>query len=154
MILQSSGPASAPTDLSVVCDPPSAVVSFKSPVYGGECVDHYIVTAVSEGEEKTVSCNTTRGDPGHNCSISLNGSANDYNFTVYAVTRVNDSFIFNGLFATDCCRSLGLFPLLMHIPNAGLEFPESVAVEEILCGLKYLLKTSWEVYNHFTYHLT
>ena len=47
-------PASPPTGLSVVWDPPSAVVSFQSPVYGGECVDHYVVTAVSE--ERSVSC--------------------------------------------------------------------------------------------------
>ena len=82
------------------------MVSFQSPVYGGECVDHYIVTATSEEEERNVSCDATRDEAGHNCSISLDGSANDYDFTVYAVTHVNDSFVFNGSIATDCCESL------------------------------------------------
>ena len=69
-------------------------------------MDHYIVTATSEEEERNISCDATRDEAGHNCSISLDGNANDYNFTVYAVTHVNDSFIFNGSITTDCCESL------------------------------------------------
>ena len=33
--------------LSLVCDSSSVVVSFQPPVYGAECVDYYIVTAIS-----------------------------------------------------------------------------------------------------------
>ena len=99
-----SGAASAPTALSVVWDPPSAVVSFQSPVYGGECVDYYVVTAVSEEEERNVSCNTTSVE--HECRLSLDGTANDYKFTVHAVTVVNDSFLFIGENNSDCCKFL------------------------------------------------
>ena len=97
-----SGPASAPTDLSVVCDSSSAAVSFQSPVYGGECVDYYVVTAVSEEEERNVSCNTTSGE--HECTLSLDGTPNDYKFTVHSVTVVNDSFLFTGENTSDCCK--------------------------------------------------
>ena len=99
-----SGPASAPTALSVVWDPPSAVVSFQSPVYGGECVDHYVVTAVNEEEERNVLCTAISDGLKHNCSI--NGDVNDYIFTAHAVTPVNDSFIYNGNIATKCCMFL------------------------------------------------
>ena len=34
--------------MSVVYNSSSAEVSFKPPVYGSECVDHYVVSAVSE----------------------------------------------------------------------------------------------------------
>ena len=100
------GPASPPTALSLECDSSSVELSFQSPVYGGECVEYYVVTAVSEEEERNVSCNATSGEDSHSCSISLQGNANDYNFTVHAVTRVNDSFVFIGNSTTDCCESL------------------------------------------------
>ncbi|CAI8047791.1 hypothetical protein GBAR_LOCUS26447, partial [Geodia barretti] len=112
-----AGPASPPTSLSVVCDFSSAVVSFQSPVYGGECVDYYVVTAVSG--ERNVSCNVTSYGSEINCSIYLgDGNVNDYNFTVHGVTRVNDSFIYNGHIATDCC----------------LPIPENVRAVEEECG--------------------
>ena len=62
-------------------------------------MDYYVVTAVSE--ERNVLCNATSNGHGHSCSVSLGSNANDYNFTVYGVTRVNDSYIYNGS-ATDC----------------------------------------------------
>ena len=102
IIIVRKGPASPPTSLSVVCNSSSAVVSFQSPVYGGECVDYYVVTAVSE--ERNVLCNVTSASE-RNCSIDLgDGNVNDFNFTVHGVTRVNDSFIYNGSIATDCCK--------------------------------------------------
>ena len=96
------GPASAPTALSVVWDPPSAVVSFQSPVYGGECVDYYVVTAVSEEEERNVSCTAVSDELQHNCIID--GDVNDYYFMAYAVTFFNDSFFYNGSIAIDCSK--------------------------------------------------
>ena len=69
-------------------------------------MEYYVVTAVSEEEERTVSCNYTSGEDSHSCSISLQGNANDYNFSVRAVTCVNDSFIFIGNSTTDCCEPL------------------------------------------------
>ncbi|CAI8053492.1 hypothetical protein GBAR_LOCUS29246 [Geodia barretti] len=112
-----TGPASPPTSLSVVWDPPSAVVSFQSPVYGGECVDYYVVTAVSE--ERMEFCKVTSDASERNCSIDLgDGNVNDFNFTVHGVTRVNDSFVYNGDIATDC----------------RLPFPESVTAVEEECG--------------------
>ena len=101
------GAASSPTHLSVVWDPPSAVVSFQSPVYGGECVDYYVVTAVSEEEEKNVSCDAIHYELKHSCTI-FDGSAkiNDYSFTIYGVTRVNSSFIYTGDSITDSCKVL------------------------------------------------
>ena len=67
-------------------------------------MDYYVVTAVSEEEEKNVSCNATGSGALQNCKISLKGVANDYNFTAYSVTGVNDSFSYNGSIATDCCK--------------------------------------------------
>ena len=68
-------------------------------------MDYYVVTAVSG--ERNVSCNVTSDASERNCSIDLgDGNVNDYNFTVHAVTRVNDSFIYNGDIATDCCKRL------------------------------------------------
>ena len=66
-------------------------------------MEYYVVTAVSEEEERNVSCNATSGEDSHTCSISLQGNAN---FTVHAVTRVNDSFVFIGNSTTDCCEPL------------------------------------------------
>ena len=88
----------------MVCDSSSAVVSFQSPVYGGECVDYYVVTAVSEEEEKNVLCTTTSGE--RECRLPLDGTANDYKFTVHAVTVVNDSFLFIGENTSDCCKHI------------------------------------------------
>ena len=94
------GPASAPTALSVVWDPPSAVVSFQSPVYGGECVDYYVVTAVSEEENATCE---PAGDLKFNCNLS-DRNVNDFNFTVYSVTRGVDGVLQNGQSSTDCSK--------------------------------------------------
>ena len=69
-------------------------------------MDYYIVTAVSEEEERNVSCDAISYELKHSCSISLNGSANDYNFTIYGVTRVNSSFIYAGDIITDCHKFL------------------------------------------------
>ena len=88
------GAASSPTGLSVVCESSSAVVSFQSPVYGGECVECYVATAVSE--ERNVSCNVSSGEDSLNCSFSLEGNANNYLFSVYGVTRVNESYVLLG----------------------------------------------------------
>ena len=105
IIIVRKGPASPPTSLSVVWDPPSAVVSFQSPVYGGECVDYYVVTAISE--ERNISCIVTSNSSENNCSIQLgDGNVNEYTFTVHAVTHVNDSFVYNRDVATDCCKHL------------------------------------------------
>ena len=65
-------------------------------------MDYYVVTAVSEEEERNVSCNATSGE--HECTLSLDGTANDYKFTVHAVTVVNDSFVFIGENTSDCCK--------------------------------------------------
>ncbi|CAI8044963.1 hypothetical protein GBAR_LOCUS24887, partial [Geodia barretti] len=112
-----TGPASPPTSLSVVWDSPSAVVSFQSPLYGGECVDYYVVTAASE--ERNVLCNVTSDGTERNCSIYLGGgNVNHFNFTVHGVTRVNDSFVYNGHIATDY----------------RLPFPENVRSVEEECG--------------------
>ena len=47
-----------------------------SPVYGGECVEYYVATAVSE--ERNVSCNVRSGEDSLYCSFSLEGNASDY----------------------------------------------------------------------------
>ena len=97
-----TGPASSPTNLSMVWDSSSAVVSFQPPVYGGECVDHYMVSAVSE--ERTVSCTTTSNELVHSCDIPKDSDINDYNFTVYSVTKGISGGTYNGSIATDCCE--------------------------------------------------
>ena len=84
-IIASTGSASAPNELSVVCDSSSAVVSFHPPVYGGECVDYYVVTAVSE--DRNVMCLATSEQFTYNCSIPQGLNVNDYNFTAYSVTK-------------------------------------------------------------------
>ena len=88
-----------------MCDSSSsAVVGFQSPVYGGECVDHYVVTAVSE--ERNVSCNVNNSyGREYSCNISVDGNVNDYRFTVYSVTLVNDSFYYEGDNVSDCCKT-------------------------------------------------
>ena len=98
-----TGPASSPTNLSVVCDSSSAVVSFQPPVYGSECVDHYVVSAVSE-ERNVVRCDATSNDDLiYNCTLP-DSNVNDYNFTVYSVTNGIDGTTYNGSIATDCCE--------------------------------------------------
>ena len=69
-------------------------------------MDHYVVTAVSD--ERNVSCNITSYSREHSCSVSLDGNVNDYNFTMYGVTPVNDSFSYTGSISTDCRKQLSL----------------------------------------------
>ena len=95
------GPESPSTSLSVVCDSSSAEVSFQPPVYGSECVDHYVVSTVSE--ERNVGCNATSNDLIYNCTLP-DSNVNDYNFTVYSVTNGIDGTTYNGSIATDCCE--------------------------------------------------
>ena len=64
-------------------------------------MDYYVVTAVSEEEERNIPCTAIGEGLQHNCSID--GDVNDYNFTAYAVTPVNHSFIYIGSTANDCC---------------------------------------------------
>ena len=100
------GPASAPTDLSVMCDSSSAVVSFQPPVHGGECVDYYVVTAVSE---RNIECHATRlSEPLiYSCSLPQENDVNEYNFTIHAVIRgINYSHLYNGSVASDCCKAI------------------------------------------------
>ena len=139
-----SGPASPPTGLSVECDSSSAVVSFQSPVYGGECVDHYVVTAVSEEEERNVSCSyTTSDEQVYNCRISLHGNTSDYSFTVYGVTQVNSSFSYNGSKATSCCKFfLSLTSANFSYLITGVLFPNNISVTEGECGH---INIFWEV---------
>ena len=84
--------------MSVVCDSSSAEVSFQPPVYGSECVDHYVMSAVSE--ERNVRYDATSNDLIYNC-ILPDSNVNDYKFTVHSVT--NDT-TYNGSIATDCCE--------------------------------------------------
>ena len=68
-------------------------------------MDYYVVTAVSE--ERNVSCIVTSDASERNCSIDIgDGNVNDFNFTIHGVTRVNDSFVYNGETATECCKYL------------------------------------------------
>ena len=88
--------------MSVVWDSILAEVSFQPPVYGSECVDHYVVSAVSE--ERNVRCNATSNDDLiYNC-ILPDSNVNDYNFTVYSVTNGIDGTTYTGRIATDCCE--------------------------------------------------
>ena len=79
----------------------SAVVSFQSPVYGAECVDHYIVTAASE--ERNVTCSPSTDQFIHICSLP-GTNVNDYNFTVYGVTNGVDGVTYIGDTLHDCCE--------------------------------------------------
>ena len=64
-------------------------------------MDHYVVTGVSEREERNVSCTTTSGE--HECPLAqLDGTANDYKFTAFGVTQVNDTSNYRGATANDC----------------------------------------------------
>ena len=117
-------PASPPTGLSVVWDPPSAVVSFQSPVYGGECVDYYVVTAVSE--EENITCGTTSDKFMFNCTIPSDRSVYDINFTAYSVTRGG---FMNGGVATDCCKHYSLFLVTVIIFANFCRFTISIQCE-------------------------
>ena len=72
-------------------------------------MDYYVVTAVSEEEEKNASCSTTSGE--RECRLPLDGTVNDYKFTVHAVTVVNDSFFLTGENTFDCCKHYYQFKL-------------------------------------------
>ena len=100
--------ASSPTVSSVVWNSASAMVSFLPPAYGAQCVDYYVVTAVSE--DGKVLCSATNDDLVHNCDIPTSTNVNDYTFTVYAVTSGVDGALYNGNIATDCCMSS-----IMHV---------------------------------------
>ena len=78
-------------------------------MYGSECVDHYVVSAVSE--ERNVRCNATSNDLIYNC-ILPDSNVNDYNFTVYSVTNGINGTTYNGSIATDCCE---LNPLICYL---------------------------------------
>ena len=70
-------------------------------MYGSECVDHYVVSAVSE-ERNVILCNATSNDDLiYNC-ILPDSNVNDYNFTVYSVTNGINSITYNGSIVTDC----------------------------------------------------
>ena len=124
----------------MVWDPPSAVVSFQSPVYGGECVDYYVVTALSE--EENITCNSTSDKFMFNCTIPSDRSVYDFNFTAYSVTR--GDFI-NGGVATDCCKYSLLFLVTAIVLQTSVDLPSpyNVSVYEEECGLKYCIK--WKV---------
>ena len=94
--------------MSIVLNPSSAVVSFQPPVYGAECVHHYIITAMSYAEsviteERSVVCNATSVGLAHNCIIPLH-SGNEFIFSVFSVTEGIDGTYFNGSTATECCK--------------------------------------------------
>ena len=101
IIILFTGPASPPTITSVVWDSSSAEVSFQPPVYGSECVDHYVMSAVSE--ERNVRCDATSNDLVYNC-ILLDSNVNDYKFTVHSVTNGINGTTYNGSISTDCCE--------------------------------------------------
>ena len=88
------------------CTASSAVVSFQPPVYGAECVDHYIVTAASE--ERNVTCSPSTDQFIHNCSLP-GTNVNDYNFTVYGVTNGVDGVTYIGNATYGCCKLILFF---------------------------------------------
>ena len=67
-------------------------------------MEYYLATAVSE--ERNVSCNVSSGEDSLNCSLSLEGNANNYLFSVYGVTHVNESYVLIGHTTSDCCKML------------------------------------------------
>ena len=72
-------------------------------MYGSECVDHYVVSAISE-KRNVILCNATSNDDLiYNC-ILPDSNVNDYNFTVYSVTNGTNDATYNGSIATDCCE--------------------------------------------------
>ena len=109
-------------------------------MYGSECVDHYVVSAVSE--ERNVRCDATSNDLIYNC-ILPDSNVNDYKFTVHSVTNGIDGTTYNGSIATDCCE---LYNDVIYItPMIGLSFPENVTVIEEECGLQHHITVFWEV---------
>ena len=130
----------------MVWDSSSVVVSFHPPVYGTECVDYYVITAVSE--ERNEPCNATSDELTHNCSIPPDSNVNDYNFTVYSVTRGIDGALYNGSNATDCSNTHTR--KCIHVEYkmffcSDPPFPENVATVEVECGLQRLINVSWQV---------
>ena len=101
------GPASPPTNLSLVCDSSSVVVSFQPPVYGAECVDYYTVTAISE--ERNVTCSPTSNGLIHNCILPMYTNVNNYTFTVYPVTSGVNGALYYGNTTLDCSMFLYLY---------------------------------------------
>ena len=95
------GPISPPTDLSVECNTSSAMGSFQPPVYGGECVDYYIVSVVSEGRSDLCTNISSSDDLIFDCSVPLNHSVH---FTVNSVNSASDGNIYNGSTATVYCK--------------------------------------------------
>ena len=80
------GSATSPANVTVVRSKLSlAVVSFQAPVYGGQCVDHYTITAISgEGTDTCTVTNDHHMDT-FTCSFPILNTT-DYNFTVSSVT--------------------------------------------------------------------
>ena len=101
------GPASSPTNLSLVYDSSSVVVSFQPPVYGAECVDYYIVTAISE--ERNVTCSPTTNKLMHKCILPIYTNVNNYTFTVYPVTGGVNGALYYGNTSFDCSMFLYLY---------------------------------------------
>ena len=65
-------------------------------------MDYYVVTAVSE--EGNVTCDHI-SDFKFNCNLSER-NVNDFNYTVFSVTRGVDGILQNGPSVTDCCKVL------------------------------------------------
>ena len=90
------GSATSPANVTVTTRNLSlAVVSFQPPVYGGQCVDHYTVTAISE--EGTDTCTVTNDHHMESfaCSFSILNTT-DYNFTVSSVTIGLNGTLYHG----------------------------------------------------------
>ena len=90
------GSATSPANVTVTTRNLSlAVVSFQPPVYGGQCVDHYTVTAISE--EGTDTCTVTNDHhmETFTCSFSILNTT-DYNFTVSSVTIGLNGTLYHG----------------------------------------------------------
>ena len=102
MIGYCTGLALPPSDLSVEYSYSSALVSFQSPVYGEECVDQYVVTAV--GSEENITCDPTEDTFAYNCNIPPNRNINNFNFTIHSVTTGVDGVAHDGGALTDCCK--------------------------------------------------
>ena len=76
-------------------------------------MDYYVVIAVSEEEERNVSCDATNGHT-EICIIStLNDNVYDYNFSAYGVSHTSNSFRYGGASSTECCK-LHIFITIQH----------------------------------------
>ena len=142
------GPALSPTNLSLVCDSSSVVVSFQPPVYGAECVDYYTVTAISD--ERNVTCSPTSKELIHKCILPIYTNVNNYTFTVYSVTGGANGTLYYGNTSFDCSMFLHLYVVAcyMKVSPLGIPFPGDVRVNERGCGLQYQLAIFWEVILH------